>query len=120
MIFKLLGLNRDNEDQVTAEELHLIVAEASKSGVIEEHERSIISGVVRLADRPVREVMTPRTEIDWLDCTLDDAAIRAKLLESPRTRLPVGRARSTRWSAWCRRATSPWRCSGASRSTSST
>ncbi|APX65114.1 hemolysin family protein [Sphingomonas sp. gentR] len=90
VIFKLLGLNRDNEDQVTAEELHLIVAEASKSGVIEEHERSIISGVVRLADRPVREVMTPRTEIDWLDCTLDDAAIRAKLLESPRTRLPVG------------------------------
>ena len=52
IIFKLLGLNRDNEDQVTAEELHLIVAEASKSGVIEEHERSIISGVVRLADRP--------------------------------------------------------------------
>lgn len=90
IIFKLLGLNRDNEDQVTAEELHLIVAEASKSGVIEEHERSIISGVVRLADRPVREVMTPRTEIDWLDCTLDDEAIRAKLLESPRTRLPVG------------------------------
>lgn len=90
IIFKLLGLNRDNEDQVTAEELHLIVAEASKSGVIEEHERSIISGVVRLADRPVREVMTPRTEIDWLDCTLDDTAIRAKLLESPRTRLPVG------------------------------
>jgi putative hemolysin len=90
VIFKLLGLNRDNEDQVTAEELHLIVAEASKSGVIEEHERSIISGVVRLADRPVREVMTPRTEIDWLDCTLDDAAIRSKLLESPRTRLPVG------------------------------
>jgi putative hemolysin len=90
IIFKLLGLNRDNEDQVTAEELHLIVAEASKSGVIEEHERSIISGVVRLADRPVREVMTPRTEIDWLDCTLGDEAIRAKLLESPRTRLPVG------------------------------
>ena len=90
IIFKLRGLTRDNEDQVTAEELHLIVAEASKSGVIEEHERSIISGVVRLADRPVREVMTPRTEIDWLDCTLDDTAIRAKLLESPRTRLPVG------------------------------
>jgi putative hemolysin len=90
VIFKLLRLSRDNEDQVTAEELHLIVAEASKSGVIEEHERSIISGVVRLADRPVREVMTPRTEIDWLDCTLDDESIRAKLLESPRTRLPVG------------------------------
>ncbi|MBS0479411.1 MAG: HlyC/CorC family transporter, partial [Proteobacteria bacterium] len=88
-IFWLLGMRRESEDQVTAEELHLIVAEASKSGVIEEHERSIISGVVRLADRPVREVMTPRTEVEWLDIGLDAAGIRAKLVESPHTRLPV-------------------------------
>ena len=89
LIFRLLRLNRESEEHVTAEELHLIVAEASKSGVIEEHERSIISGVVRLADRPVREVMTPRTEVDWLDSGLDDAAIRAKLLATPHSRLPV-------------------------------
>jgi putative hemolysin len=90
LLFRLIGLSRESEDQVTAEELHLIVAEASKSGVIEEHERSIISGVVRLADRPVREVMTPRTEVDWLDINLDDAGIREKLATSPHTRLPVG------------------------------
>ncbi|WP_375270908.1 hemolysin family protein [Sphingomonas sp.] len=90
LIFRLLRLNRENEDQVTAEELHMMVAEASKSGVIEEHERSIISGVVRLADRPVREVMTPRTEVEWIDAQLDDAAIRARLLESSHSRLPVG------------------------------
>lgn len=89
LIFRLLGMSRQSDDQVTAEELHLVVAEASKSGVIEEHERSIISGVVRLADRPVREVMTPRTEIDWLDCTLDEGGIRAKLLATPHSRLPV-------------------------------
>ena len=89
LIFRLLRLNRGGEDQVTAEELHLIVAEASKSGVIEEHERTIISGVVRLADRPVREVMTPRTEVDWLDVALDDAGVRAKLLATPHSRLPV-------------------------------
>ena len=89
LIFKLLGLNRESEERVTAEELHLIVAEASKSGVIEEHERSIISGVVRLADRPVREVMTPRTAIEWLDVDLTDADLRARLVSSPHTRLPV-------------------------------
>ncbi|WP_294301740.1 hemolysin family protein [uncultured Sphingomonas sp.] len=89
LIFKLLGLNRESENQVTAEELHLIVAEASKSGVIEEHERTIISGVVRLADRPVREVMTPRTAVEWLDADLSDADLRARLVESPHTRLPV-------------------------------
>ncbi|MFT3977634.1 MAG: hemolysin family protein [Sphingomonas bacterium] len=89
LAFRLLGLNRESEDQVTAEELHLIVAEASKSGVIEEHERSIISGVVRLADRPVREVMTPRTEVDWLDVGLDDAGVRAALVDAFHSRLPV-------------------------------
>ena len=89
-VFWVLGLSRENEDQVTAEELHLVVAEASKSGVIEEHERSIISGVVRLADRPVREVMTPRTEVDWIDCSLPADAIRARLMAAQHSRLLVG------------------------------
>ena len=49
----------------------------------------MISGVVRLADRPVREVMTPRTEVDTIaaDASADD--IRDRLLNSPHTRLPV-------------------------------
>ena len=88
-IFWLLRLDRESESKVTAEELHLVVAEASKSGVIEEHERAIISGVVRLADRPVREVMTPRTEVDWLDADADGDAIRERLLATPHTRIPV-------------------------------
>ena len=90
LIFYLLRLDRESEDSVTAEELHLIVAEASKSGVIEEHERSIISGVVRLADRPVREVMTPRTDLDWLDADLDADGVRERVLASPHSRLLVG------------------------------
>jgi putative hemolysin len=89
LLFRLMRLQRETEDHVTAEELHLIVAEASKSGVIEEHERSIISGVVRLADRPVREVMTPRTDIVWIDVALDADGIRAALLAAPHSRLPV-------------------------------
>ena len=91
LIFKALGLARESESHVTAEELHLIVAEASRSGVIEESERAIISGVVRLADRPVREVMTQRMDVDWIDIGADEATIRAKLLDTPHTRLPVGR-----------------------------
>ncbi|MFV0624078.1 hemolysin family protein [Sphingomonas sp. ac-8] len=89
LVFKLLRLDRETETRVTAEELQLLVAEATKSGVIEEHERSIISGVVRLADRPVREIMTPRTDVDWLDLDLDEDKLRAALAETPHTRLPV-------------------------------
>jgi putative hemolysin len=89
LIFRLLGLQRESENRVTAEELHLVVAEAHHAGVIEENERAIISGVVRLADRPTREVMTPRTDVDWIDVDADPEAIRERLLETPHSRLPV-------------------------------
>jgi putative hemolysin len=89
LIFRLLGMNRESESHVTAEELHLIVAEASKSGVIEESERAIISGVVRLADRPVREVMTPRTEVNWIDVDADHDALLAVLRTLPHSRMLV-------------------------------
>lgn len=89
LVFRLLRMDRESETRVTAEELHMLVAEATRSGVIEESERAIISGVVRLADRPVREVMTPRTEVDWIEADSDPAAIREALLATPHTRLPV-------------------------------
>ncbi len=89
LIFRLLRMRRENDKHVTAEELHLIVAEASTAGVIEESERAIISGVVRLADRPVREVMTPRTEIEWIDADTGNAALRELLRSLPHSRLPV-------------------------------
>ena len=89
LIFRLLGLNRETKNVVTAEELHLVVAEAQTAGVLEESERAIISGIVRLADRPVREVMTPRTDIDWIDIGCSREEIRAALAETPHSRLPV-------------------------------
>ena len=89
LIFRTLGLKRESESAVTAEELHLVVAEAHTSGVLEESERAIISGVVRLADRPVREVMTPRTEVDWIDVSSSPAELRKALRETPHSRIPV-------------------------------
>jgi len=89
LIFSIIGLDRESRNQVTAEELHLVVAEAQTAGVLEEDERAMISGIVRLADRPVREVMTPRTEIDWIDVDATPEEIRRTLLESPHSRIPV-------------------------------
>ena len=88
-LLRLFGAGSDNPDHVTAEELHLIVSEATTAGVIEESERQMISGVMRLANRSVRAVMTPRTEVDWLDIEADEAEIRAELMATPHTRLPV-------------------------------
>ena len=89
LVFRLLRLKRESEDQVTAEELQLVVAEAATAGVLEESERALISSVVRLADRPIREVMTPRTEVAWIDADADDETIRRKLIEAPHNRIPV-------------------------------
>ena len=89
LLLKLFGLDRESKNHVTAEELHLVVAEARTAGVLEEDERAMISGIVRLADRPVREVMTPRTEIDWIDVGATPDEIRETLLESQHTRIPV-------------------------------
>jgi putative hemolysin len=89
LIFRLLGLARESRTPVTAEELHLVVAEAQTAGVLEESERAIISGIVRLADRPVREVMTPRTDVDWIDTTASLDDLREAFAESPHSRLPI-------------------------------
>jgi len=91
LIFRMLGLQRDKGSLVTAEELQLIFAEATQSGVIEEHERAVIAGVVRMADRPVREMMTPRTEIDWIDVTADADAIKAAIKDTPHSRFLVAK-----------------------------
>jgi putative hemolysin len=89
LVLTLLGLSGESENAVTAEELHLVVAEAQTAGVLEESERAIISGVVRLADRPVREVMTPRTEVDWIDVSASSEEFRQLLEETPHSRIPV-------------------------------
>jgi putative hemolysin len=89
LIFRLLGLDKESKNHVTAEELHLVVAEAQTAGVLEEDERAMISGIVRLADRPVREVMTPRTEVDWIDIHSTPDEVRKALLESQHSRIPV-------------------------------
>jgi putative hemolysin len=89
ILLRLIGVRPSTEPEVTEEELHMIFAEAQKSGVIEEDERAIMTGIMRLADRPVRELMTPRTEIDWVERRATEADIRVAIKESPHSLLPV-------------------------------
>jgi putative hemolysin len=89
LLLRLLGVRKAGDSQVTAEEIHLIFAEATRSGVIEEDERAIMTGIMRLAERPVRELMTPRIEIDWIDRRASEADVRAAIKASPHSLLPV-------------------------------
>jgi putative hemolysin len=86
-VFRLLGMKRGSDQRVTEEELRTIVAEAETAGVIEERERELITGILRMADRRVRGVMTPRPDVDWLDVSADADSIRTRLLNTPHSRL---------------------------------
>ncbi|MEP9374030.1 hemolysin family protein [Mesorhizobium sp. KR1-2] len=86
----LLGQRGENEEKVTDEEIKMLVAEAEHHGTIESDERRMIAGVMRLGDRAVRAVMTPRPEVDWLNLHGDEAAIRRLLIETHHSRLPAG------------------------------
>ncbi len=86
----LLGQRGESEEKVTDEEIKMLVAEAEHHGTIESDERRMIAGVMRLGDRAVRAVMTPRTDVDWINLQADDAAIRKLLMETQHSRLPAG------------------------------
>ncbi|MDE2435760.1 MAG: HlyC/CorC family transporter [Sphingomonadales bacterium] len=88
-LLRLFGVSHKGEHTLTADELQMVFAEATRSGVIEEDERQIMTGIMRLADRPVREVMTPRTELDTIDRKAGEDEIRTAIRESPHSLLPV-------------------------------
>ncbi|ADH91706.1 protein of unknown function DUF21 [Ancylobacter novellus DSM 506] len=89
-VLHLLGEHGKGDDSnVTDEEIRAIVAEAETAGVIDPDERRMIAGVMRLADRPVRAVMTPRTDVDWIDLTDDPDLVRQTIRETRHTRMPA-------------------------------
>ena len=90
LLMRLMGIRHKGEHGLTAEELQMIFADATRSGAIEEEERAILSGVMRLNTRPVRELMTPRTELDWIDVEATEEEFRALIADSPHSLLPVG------------------------------
>lgn len=89
LIFRLMGQSTESGSAVTEEEIKTIVAEAETAGVIETGERRMIAGVLRLGDRTVRGVMTPRTDVDWINLAASPENIRSGLINSPHSRLPV-------------------------------
>lgn len=89
LVLRLLRYQPEAERKVTEEEVRTLIAEAETAGVIEPDERAMISSVLRLGDRPVRAVMTPRRAVDTIDLSLSRDEIRARIAASPHSRLPV-------------------------------
>src|SRR3546814_12105089 len=65
-VLRALRLSGTRSETITEDEVKSLIAEGTRAGVFVPQERRRIEGVLSLADRPVRVVMTPRTEITWV------------------------------------------------------
>ncbi|MBW8312957.1 MAG: hemolysin family protein [Rhizobium sp.] len=90
-LMRVMRLDRGQADQVTEEEIRMLVAESHEQGVIDADERNMINRVLRLGDRSSAGLMTPRTRIVWLDAAASAEENLAVMRETPFARYPVYR-----------------------------
>lgn len=77
------------EPPVTEDEIKSLVQQGTQAGVFEEEAEGMVEAVLRLGDKTARSLMTPRTQIAWIDLGSDMEQIRKKIAASGRSRLPV-------------------------------
>ena len=88
-VIKVLGLKLSAPDTVTEEEVKAMVEEGTNTGVFEHAEQQMIRRVLRLADRPVRAIMTARNDLDWLDVNWTEAQIVQAIRDTRHAAYPV-------------------------------
>jgi len=88
---KLLGIKPSSEPVITEDEIKVLIHQGQQIGVFEEAERDMVSAVFRLGERRVDALMTPRTELDWIDVE-DDLETNIKILvDCSYSRIPVAK-----------------------------
>jgi putative hemolysin len=87
LVLSAIGMRRQSSERVSEEEIKLLIEEAESVGILAADERQMIAAVMRFADRRVRGVMTPRTEVESLN--LADEDVTARVINARHSRLPV-------------------------------
>ena len=90
-VLRILPLHPAPPTTVTEEEIRMLIAEGTRAGVFLATEREMLEGVLRLADRRVRAIMTPRQEVAWLEVSAAPAEIAEQLAKHRASRYPVCR-----------------------------
>jgi putative hemolysin len=88
-ILRLFGVRSEHRTQVTDEEIKALVAEGAQQGLIDPAERQMVEEVLRLADRPIRTIMTHRRDLVWLDVADTEKTLRAKIADNGYSRFLV-------------------------------
>jgi putative hemolysin len=90
-LLKLLGVSTSSEPDITEDEIKAMIRQGADSGVFEEVEHDMVQRVLRLGDRTIKTLMTPRTDICWLDLEESLETSLQEILDSTHSRFPVGR-----------------------------
>ncbi|MDR0900350.1 MAG: hemolysin family protein [Methanobrevibacter sp.] len=90
-VLRLIGSKKAKENVVTEDEIKLLIEEGIEDGTIEKEEEDIIKRVFRLDDQKVDMLMTPRTDIVWIDLDEGIDELKKKIIESERSIFPVAR-----------------------------
>lgn len=93
-ILGLLGQSGKTSESMTDEEIKTVIAEAHSAGVIETGESAMITGVMRLADRHARALMTPRRDVEIIDVEDTPEEISAAVRASSKSLLPARKGSS--------------------------
>ena len=91
VIWRLSGRERHEEDgeEALEDEIRSIVTAGMRDGLVEEDEWDMIEGVMELDDVDVRDIMTPRNEIDALPLNSEWSDVLELFERVRRTRIPV-------------------------------
>jgi magnesium and cobalt exporter, CNNM family len=90
LVLRLLGIRPSAEPPVTEEEVKILIDQGTRAGVFEQAEKEIVDRVFRLSDQRVGALMTPRTDIVWLDVNDTTENIIREVTTSGYSRFPVG------------------------------
>jgi putative hemolysin len=92
LLLQLLRVKKRGDSAATEEEIRLLVAESTEQGVLDVDEQAMVNRVLRLGDRTVDSVMTPRMRIAWLDINASMEENLEVLRETSYSRYPVYRS----------------------------
>jgi putative hemolysin len=90
-VLRLLRVRSSDEPPVSEREVEILLEEGARAGVFEDEERDLAQRALRLDDRPVRALMTPRPAIEWLDADAPPDEHRGSVAESRHSYYPVAR-----------------------------
>ncbi|MDP3287341.1 MAG: hemolysin family protein [Methyloversatilis sp.] len=90
-ILRLAGARRTEEPPITDEEINVLMGQGAEAGVFHQSEQQIVSNVLRLDEQRVGAIMTPRKDIFAVDLEDPEEEIRARIADSPYSRVLVCR-----------------------------